>query len=229
MGLAVTQKPIALYTHFQHRGVGQRGSEWSSQPGQNALLTVAFHLKRFQDYDFVSLNKSLSVAIATTLGEMVTEKVQIKWPNDILCKDAKLAGLLMETAQIGAEKYLLMGLGVNVNQTEFPQTVFATSLCKQNRQESSPLLDVQKVVLANVEALFNAWNHADSAVLLYDDLLYKRNKEAEFLDVKNDKIFTAVVKGVNQFGQVCLQLSTGEIVAYHHGQVRMQYLRSSNN
>jgi BirA family biotin operon repressor/biotin-[acetyl-CoA-carboxylase] ligase len=229
MGLVAGGKPIALYTHFQYQGVGQRGSNWNSQPGMNALFTVAFPLDPKKEFDFVAVNKALSASVALAVGKLVGEKVDIKWPNDLLYRDVKLGGMLMETTQIGPKKYLLLGLGVNVNQTEFPQAVAATSLVQIASADLAQHFNIESVVMSNLLALLDAWHHTSFYVTQYDDLLYKRNETTVFLDVKTGVSFSAVLKEVNHLGQVCLELANGERVVYHHGQVRMNYVNASKN
>ena len=229
MGLVAGGKPIALYTHFQHQGVGQRGSDWNSQRGMNALFTVAFPLDPKKQFDFVAVNKALSASVALAVGKLVGEKVDIKWPNDLLYRDVKLGGMLMETTQIGPKKYLLLGLGVNVNQTEFPQAVAATSLVQIASADLAQHFNIESVVMSNLLALLDAWHRTSFYATQYDDLLYKRNETAVFLDVKTGVSFSAMLKEVNHLGQVCLELANGERVVYHHGQVRMNYVNASKN
>ncbi|MFN6046910.1 MAG: hypothetical protein ACK45C_02745, partial [Bacteroidota bacterium] len=84
MGHVKEANPVALYTHFQHKGVGQRGSEWTSDPGLNALLTIAFPLSNNRDLDLVVVNKALSVSVASTLQSVIGGSIKIKWPNDLI-------------------------------------------------------------------------------------------------------------------------------------------------
>lgn len=237
MGLSVHETPIALFTHFQSQGVGQRGSEWLSESATNLLMTVAFPLQKDRDYAFVEINKGLSVSIAKTLEEIIKPKVEIKWPNDIIYNHLKLGGILLETTQIGQTKYLLMGLGINVNQRSFPDHLLATSLwlAKQNRSRGKavdlPVNDgyrLEDIVGSLFQRLLEAWKNPNKFAALYLDRLYRKGEWVSLMEVKVDRIFQAKVVEVNSVGQVVVQLETGEIVAFHHGDVRMLYRSTSN-
>jgi len=238
MGLSVHETPIALFTHFQSQGVGQRGSEWLSESAMNLLITVAFPLQKDRDYAFVVINKGLSVSIAKTLEEIIEPKVEIKWPNDIIYNDLKLGGILLETTQVGHVKYLLMGLGINVNQRSFPDHLLATSLglAIQNRSrgetEDLPMNEgyrLEDIVSRLFQRLLEAWKNPNDYAAPYLDRLYRKGEWVSLMEVKTDRIFQAKVVDVNSVGQLVVQLESGETVAFHHGDVRMLYRSKSNN
>ncbi|MBM3938055.1 MAG: biotin--[acetyl-CoA-carboxylase] ligase, partial [Sphingomonadales bacterium] len=236
MGLSVYETPIALFTHFQSQGVGQRGNEWLSESAANLLMTVAFPLQKDRDYAFVEINKGLSVSIAKTLGEIIEQKVEIKWPNDIIYKHLKLGGILLETTQIGQVKYLLMGLGINVNQRRFPDHLLATSLwlAKQNRRRGEAVdlpanegYRLEDLASSLFQRLLEAWKNPNEFAALYLDCLYRKGDCVSLTEVKTDSVFQAKVVDVNSVGQLVVQLESGEIVAFHHGDVRLLYQTTS--
>jgi len=235
MGHVKEANPVALYTHFQHKGVGQRGSEWTSDPGLNALLTIAFPLSNNRDLDLVVVNKALSVSVASTLQSVIGGSIKIKWPNDLIYNDLKLGGMLMETAQIEQRKYLLLGLGINVNQMVFPGDTQAISLmAAQNsdliiKPEDRIPISIEALTVTLLEGLLAAWKKPLTLANLYPSMLYKAAERVTLLDVKTQETFDVTLIGVNQLGQVCVQLANGDEVAYHHGQVRMKYICGSTN
>jgi BirA family biotin operon repressor/biotin-[acetyl-CoA-carboxylase] ligase len=235
MGHVKVANPVALYTHFQHKGVGQRGSEWTSDPGLNALLTIAFPLSNNRDLDLVVVNKALSVSVASTLQSVIGGSIKIKWPNDLIYNDLKLGGMLMETVQIEQRKYLLLGLGINVNQMVFPGDTQATSLmAAQNsdliiKPEDRVPIAIEALTVTLLEGVLAAWKQPLTLANLYPSMLYKAAERVTLLDVKTQETFDVTLIGVNQLGQVCVQLANGDEVAYHHGQVRMKYICGSTN
>ncbi|MFM8994656.1 MAG: biotin--[acetyl-CoA-carboxylase] ligase [Bacteroidota bacterium] len=167
-----------------------------------------------------------------TLEEIIKLKVEIKWPNDIIYNDLKLGGIMLETTQVGHVKYLLMGLGINVNQRSFPDQLLATSLwlAKQNRSRGEavdrPVNDgyrLEGIVSRLFQRLLEVWKNPNDFAALYLDRLHRKGEWVSLMEVKTDRIFQAKVVDVNSVGQLVVQLESGETVAFHHGDVRILY------
>ncbi|MCS6925676.1 MAG: biotin--[acetyl-CoA-carboxylase] ligase [Candidatus Binatia bacterium] len=98
----------------QTAGRGRLGKPWFSPPGVNlhlsVLLTPPIQLSQAR---LLTLIGSLAIADAI---ESTGVKAQVKWPNDVLVADKKVAGVLAEVqAQNGQVAEIILGLGVNVN------------------------------------------------------------------------------------------------------------------
>ncbi len=112
-----------VYTDNQTHGKGQRGALWTSKIGQN--MTVSVILKP----QFLSLDKTfyLSKISALAVYDVLTDilansqyDIKIKWPNDILVNQRKIAGILIENNfTTHSIQYSVIGVGLNVNQIEF--------------------------------------------------------------------------------------------------------------
>ena len=105
----------------QTKGRGQRGNRWSSQPGEN--LTFSLVVKDFR----IKANEQSAISQATALSlvDLLSRheiKARIKWPNDIYAGDNKICGILIENSLKGMEiDWSIIGIGLNVNQTAFPE------------------------------------------------------------------------------------------------------------
>lgn len=114
----------------QSRGRGRRGSEWTSAAGAGLWFSLVVRANlRAETAPGLALAAGLAVrhAVATR----VVAKVLVKWPNDVLARDRKLAGVLVESQVSGAElTYAIVGIGLNVSQPDFPEGLqrSATSL-----------------------------------------------------------------------------------------------------
>ena len=105
-----------IITAEQTAGYGRRGRSWSHENG-NVYLTLIRHFdqgskEKLYHYGFLA---SLSIAAACREclnGTMA--QVKLKWPNDVLVNDAKIAGILLERSEQADASYLLMGVGVNL-------------------------------------------------------------------------------------------------------------------
>ncbi|TFG78733.1 MAG: biotin--[acetyl-CoA-carboxylase] ligase, partial [Flavobacteriales bacterium] len=113
----------------QNSGRGQMGSKWTSEPGKNLIMSV---LKIFNDLPAeqqFSLNVCVSLAVFDTLKSLEIPKLSIKWPNDILSGNLKIGGILIENSLLGTQiRSAIIGLGLNVNQTDFVDLPNASSL-----------------------------------------------------------------------------------------------------
>ncbi|MFQ3598637.1 MAG: biotin--[acetyl-CoA-carboxylase] ligase [Chloroherpetonaceae bacterium] len=119
-----------ILAEFQTTGRGRNAKKWVSQEGANIVTSVILRPTiPLEHITYFSLLTALSVAQA--IEEVVGEPAEIKWPNDVLIRRKKVAGILVETsAQSGAVDYIVVGIGLNVNQTQFPDDLAerATSL-----------------------------------------------------------------------------------------------------
>jgi BirA family biotin operon repressor/biotin-[acetyl-CoA-carboxylase] ligase len=108
----------------QLAGRGRLGRTWHSPPGQNLYFSIIFYPKLSREFW-----GGFSLAAAVALAEMLTLldiRAGIKWPNDLHIGGNKLAGILLEAKN----DRLVLGIGINVNQVDFPLDLTAASLRK---------------------------------------------------------------------------------------------------
>jgi len=118
----------------QTAGQGRLGRAWDSRPG-GLYFTVVLR-PRLEPAQVPLATLALGLAVADTLQTFVGVAADLRWPNDVLIGDRKLAGILAQY-QDGA---LLAGVGLNVNQREFPPELapIATSLFLETGSEQNP-------------------------------------------------------------------------------------------
>lgn len=119
-----TQAPSIVRAEKQTKGRGRLGRIWAYEEG-NFFASFIFEIK-IEDLGVFSLISGL--AVAQTISEFFpSNKVQIKWPNDVLVQEKKIGGILFEK---GPGDYWVMGIGINVQKTpDISQTFYeATSL-----------------------------------------------------------------------------------------------------
>ena len=105
-----------IVTAEQTAGYGRRGRAWQHQTGNVYLTLTRFFNDDMKDllyhYGFIT-----SLAIAAACRETLTgtmAKIDLKWPNDVLVNDGKIAGILLEKTEQGDQTVLLLGVGVNL-------------------------------------------------------------------------------------------------------------------
>jgi BirA family transcriptional regulator, biotin operon repressor / biotin---[acetyl-CoA-carboxylase] ligase len=101
---------ILLVAERQTAGRGRLGRDWHSDTqGQGTTLTFSLGLP-LRPLDW----SGLSLAVGLSVAHSLHPKVQIKWPNDLWLHDRKLAGILIETATWEGERYVVIGIGINI-------------------------------------------------------------------------------------------------------------------
>lgn len=117
---------LTVYTAFeQTAGVGQRGNHWEAQPGQNLTLSFILHPTFLPANRQYHLTETISVAIADWLHKQLHgQSIYIKWPNDIYVDHCKICGTLISATILhGHLAHIIGSIGLNVNQTLFPEWV----------------------------------------------------------------------------------------------------------
>lgn len=104
--------PVLLVAERQTAGRGRLGRDWSSANGGAELpsgLTFSLGLP-LAPVDW----SGLSLAVGLSVVESLHPALQLKWPNDVWLQDRKLAGILIETASVGEQRYAVIGVGINM-------------------------------------------------------------------------------------------------------------------
>jgi BirA family biotin operon repressor/biotin-[acetyl-CoA-carboxylase] ligase len=149
----------------QTLGRGRRGRVWCDASGENLLLSVLLR-PPISAAAAPALSLVGGLALIVALAVAVSVAAGIRWPNDILVEGRKLAGILAEgvTRADGRLQHALLGIGLNVNQTEFPPDVRerATSLriVTGRAHDRAPLLDAVLTALDRRYAQFLAGGFA---------------------------------------------------------------------
>ena len=127
-----------VWAKKQTAGRGRRGRAWDSPQGNlyiSLILRPEVSLRKASQLSFVA-----ALALFDALGTISEpgHQIKLKWPNDVLLQDKKVAGILLESQADSKEAPAWVILGVGVNVTRFPKnTVFpSTSLSEENRSVS---------------------------------------------------------------------------------------------
>ena len=198
----------------QTSGKGLDKNIWESEPGKN--LTFSILLKPVflrADQQFI-LNKSISLGVYDFIKAIITnQKVRIKWPNDIYVEDKKIAGILISNTIEGNElKYTIVGIGVNINQLNFPEFLRnPVSLAKVLRKEFD-LDQVLNELLFWIENRYeqlvnNEWSLINDHYL---EALYRLNEQHSYF--YNNEIVNACITGISDYGHLQLLTNKNEIL-----------------
>ncbi|MEN8248349.1 MAG: biotin--[acetyl-CoA-carboxylase] ligase, partial [Bacteroidota bacterium] len=189
-----------VITDDQMSGKGLAGNKWCSLPGQNLtfslILEPSFLLPNEQFY----LTVAVSLAIKDALEDLLPGEIRIKWPNDIYFSNKKMAGLLIENVIRGNSiESCVVGLGLNVNQVEFPEEFNATSLSLASGTRHD-LNELFNIVLSGISYYYLKLKNQDRYLLRdqYHESLLGINEKREFKDAEG--IFQGEILGTDEFG-----------------------------
>ena len=203
-----------IMAHYQTNGKGQRNTIWSSNGGDNLLMSVLLDLSFMPSEKIFFLSKSIALAIRAAVVDVIGIESHLKWPNDVLIDNKKIAGVLIEN-QWNKSKIVssVVGVGLNVNQVDFQESFSATSL-KKIKNKNYNVDNILKVLCKKLNKYYD-----QLASLKYDDIdleyhqhLVNNNKFCEFEE--NNMVFSAKVKGVNQQGELMLEFTNGDVKSY---------------
>ena len=212
------QHGLTIVTQSQSEGKGQRGKSWLDAPGQSLLMSIIILPQKEINHQFV-FNAAVAVAIANVLQNSDQSwDVRIKWPNDIIINAKKAGGILIENILRGSRwTHSVVGLGLNVKQASFPDTLpFATSL----KIASGNDIDITKLrndIRENIIVSASYLLPPEKIMAQYNEYLYKHNQKQAFSDTTGT--WEATILNVHKDGTLEVQLNDGTTAFYHHGQV----------
>jgi BirA family transcriptional regulator, biotin operon repressor / biotin---[acetyl-CoA-carboxylase] ligase len=190
-----------VITDRQTAGRGQRGNTWESQPGMNLTFSVIVKPTFLAIKDQFLLSMITSLAVHNYLAETCNHAVYIKWPNDILIKQFKICGILIENQLVGEKlTNAVIGIGLNVNQQQF-SVPKATSLSMVLHKKLD-LQDVLEGLLSHLESKYLQLRQGKLKVLKEDYIknLYRFNEHHTF-QAGHDQ-FDGKILGVDEQGRL---------------------------
>ena len=136
----------------QTQGRGQMGAVWDSEPSKNLTFSVFKNISGLNLEASYSISMITALAILKSLQDLAIPKLSIKWPNDILSEDKKVCGVLIENiVKHNAITASIIGIGLNVNQENFPVNIpNATSIKKIIKKETDIDTLLHKLIIKNM-------------------------------------------------------------------------------
>ncbi|HEX3008699.1 MAG TPA: biotin--[acetyl-CoA-carboxylase] ligase [Bacteroidales bacterium] len=206
----------------QTKGRGQGANKWHSEAGKNLTCSFVLYPSFLEaSYQFY-ISKIFSLAVAD-LVSLYSDKVSIKWPNDIYVNDKKIAGLLIEHAiERNNIKSSILGLGLNVNQKSFPSNL-PNPVSLMNITQTKQDLDEILESLTNIlEYRYSLLKNRELGVIdeNYQSLLYRYKKLALF--EVNGKRVAGSIEGVESTGELIFKNDRSEIL--HFGYKEIEYV-----
>ena len=191
------------FTTVQTAGKGQRGRVWETADGVNIALSLILDVQLLNASQQFQLLVSVALGCYDFFERYAGQETSIKWPNDIYWGDRKAVGVLIENSFQGSDwKFAVAGIGVNINQTHFGNSLKNPVSLKQITGKTYDLTPLAKELQIHVLNRFSAIQKDPFSLSLaeYNGHLFGLNKKMHFK--KGSIHFDATIQGVTPFGQL---------------------------
>ncbi|MGN0483727.1 MAG: biotin--[acetyl-CoA-carboxylase] ligase [Lachnospiraceae bacterium] len=196
----------------QTSGRGRRGRDFHSQSGTGIFMTFLLRPEIEPEYASM-LTLVAAMAGAEGVKQATGIDTQIKWPNDLVCNQKKVCGMLTEmSAQIGYVNYVVVGIGLNVQNDSFPKEIadMATSLYLETGVHYSRSKIVE-AIMEQFEHYYDLFLQTKDLSLFVEDYnmrLVSRQKEVKVLDPREP--YEGKALGMNEKGEFLVQTKEGQ-------------------
>ncbi|WP_235854066.1 biotin--[acetyl-CoA-carboxylase] ligase [Mucilaginibacter terrenus] len=212
-------KPVpegtVIMAETQFAGRGQQNNVWHAQPGKNLTFSLLLKPSFISPQQQFDLTRAISLGVYDALYPLLRDRLKIKWPNDIYFGDRKLGGMLIENMiQGGQIKSSVIGIGINVNQDNFPVESGAPVSIRQILQRDYELQQILSQICSHIEGWYLKLKAGNLTFIRekYLACLYRLNEEHLFRS--NNQVFTGEITGATVIGQLVV-LSNGEEKLYN--------------
>lgn len=213
-----------VQAYSQTRGRGQRGSGWMARPGQNLTFSLLYPgIPVKVNHQFL-LSATVSLSLRAVLAELNIPEIAVKWPNDIMSGHWKLGGILIENIlrnnQITAS---IIGIGLNINQTEFPDLPRAGSL-KMLTGKDFDLEGLLEKLLQAMEIRLDALDRTRHNLVLeeYVRHMFRRDKISVF-QLPDGSFFNGIIRGVTISGRLKVEIEDSALRTFDLKEVTLSY------
>ena len=206
----------------QEAGIGRRGREWSSEKDAGIYMSVVLR-PEIETHQVHRITLVAAMAVEAAIQKVFTnfdfdEKPMIKWPNDIVLNKKKICGILTELTLRGSEvDFVVLGIGINVNNTSFPEEIAQTA--SSLFLETKHPIDKEMLITETWKEFFVYYEQfmqtKDISLFKdeYENALINKEKTVKVLDPQGE--YTGIAKGITE---------TGELIVDTEGQ--LQYVSS---
>jgi BirA family biotin operon repressor/biotin-[acetyl-CoA-carboxylase] ligase len=215
---------MCVIARHQGEGRGQRGTVWQSEAGCNLTFSVSIpSLQSFHSQSF-KLSALVALALKDALAYYDMPNLKIKWPNDILSRQFKIGGILIENMMLQQQQsFSIVGVGLNVNQTSFEGLPKASSMkiLTGKTFDLDQLLDKILSEFEKIPKLFNSSLYKD-VILNYYDSLFKFNKVTMF-QFPSGELAQGLLRGIDNYGKLIVEFEEDRLESYDVKEIQLKY------
>lgn len=215
---------LLVVAEQQTAGKGRLGRGWESEPGVNIYMSI---LLRPQIPPECAPMLTLVAALAVAAGVKAVSGVEamIKWPNDIVAEGKKICGILTEmSGDMDAIRYLVTGIGINVNGAEFPaeleeKAISLRQLKGRSYSRSHLIAEVMKYFEYYYD-IFIRTQDLSGFMAEYNQKMANLDRRVKVLLSRDS--YEGVARGITEKGELLVETDGGEIRRVISGEVSVR-------
>lgn len=221
---------LLVMAERQTAGKGRRGREWESRAGVNVYMTMLFR-PELPPSRMPGITLLAALAITRGIYEVCGVRAEIKWPNDVVLNGKKICGILTEmSSEESFIHYLVVGIGINVNEQEFPEELKskATSLLLEAGRPVERCKLAARVVLALCEYYKRFKEQGDLSFIVeeYNQVLANKDKQVRVYydmaeDAREDGGEEGIARGIDSDGALLVEID-GKLKRIISGEVSVR-------
>lgn len=207
----------------QTKGKGQMGAKWNSEAGKNLIMSVLVKDFLFNNEQVFNLSVVVSLSVLDVLKSLNIPDLCIKWPNDIMSYNKKIGGILIEnTLKSDGRIVSVVGIGVNVNQTNYEELPRGSSLAVI----SGKTFDKNELTILIAEKIkekTELWQN--TASVFWEDYfssLFRKGVPMPFKNLENQN-FMGIIQGVSSVGKLQVLLEDDSVSEFEIKEIQMLY------
>ena len=207
--------PAVLVADAQSAGRGRMGRSFYSPTGTGAYFSI-LHTLTSPLCDAIAITSAASVAVMRVIRQLTGIQTQIKWVNDLYYNQKKICGILTEAASTGEGTHVIVGIGINLDTTDFPQELRGIAGSLGTQIDTAELIaEIYRQVSLYLQAPDNrewlADYRAHSCVL---------GKKITWADAKTTRVGTA--ESIDEDGALLIRNEQNELIRFHTGEISVR-------
>lgn len=213
LALSELRHGTVILAHAQTEGKGQRSRAWISAPGLDLTFSIVLVPLDLNATDQFVLGRIAALSVHDAVRDLQPADVKVKWPNDVLVGQRKLAGILIQNElSDNRVQHAVVGVGVNVNNPELPAELNATSLRLVTGREHDRM-ELLQGICQRFQERWQRWEtDRDPALTDYVNALWARNRWVPF--TLDGAPITARPLDVEPDGRLIIEHEGGRVQAY---------------
>lgn len=202
---------------YQRHGRGRRGHGWTSPAHLNLMASLVLRPRVSADRAS-SLTLVAGLAVRAAAARHLSARVQLKWPNDVVVEDKKLAGILVESQLVGSTvEGIIVGIGMNVAMRELPEEIRAIATSLSLLGSDAGREQILADVLAELEPRLSGFEASGLGPFAHElaehDALIDRRVRVDGVE--------GTGAGIDPGGALCVRRDDGDIASVTSGAVTL--------
>ncbi|WP_439295192.1 bifunctional biotin--[acetyl-CoA-carboxylase] ligase/biotin operon repressor BirA [Lonepinella sp. BR2882] len=206
----------------QTAGRGRRGRQWISPFASQLMFSFIWQVDTRKPID--GLSSVVAMAIHHALIKLGSADIMLKWPNDILLKGRKLAGILIEIAHAeNGQLNLVVGIGLNV---DIPKDNQQIDQSWANLTEILPKIDRTSLLIALIQHIYQELETFERVGINAEFQQKWLEVDAYFGETVNiiteKQVISGTEQGIDEHGHLKLLTNSGELLTFNGGEVSLR-------